>query len=196
MNQDDLTSSVEIMRAAGVEFDSGLTEDEFQRAESTDGFRFPPDLRMFLGHAMPVGEGFPNWRKTAPDSMRHSLKEPEDGICFDVESNDFWFIAWGPRPSSLSDALDQARREVRAAPILIPVYSHRFLPADPCRAGNPVFSIVQTDIICYGVDLKSYLINEFQVRTPFDGLENSTKPAEAKQPVEIEFWSELTRLNC
>jgi hypothetical protein len=35
------------------------------------------------------------------------------------------------------------------------------LAAEPCRPGNPVFSIVQTDIIYYGADLAHYLVNEF-----------------------------------
>jgi hypothetical protein len=35
------------------------------------------------------------------------------------------------------------------------------MPAEPYRSGNPVFSIMQTDIIYYGANLPHYLLNEF-----------------------------------
>lgn len=50
---------------------------------------------------------------------------------------------------------------VAAAPRLLPIYSHRYLLAEPCRAGNPVFSVYQSDIIVYGTDLRTYLLHEF-----------------------------------
>jgi hypothetical protein len=53
-------------------------------------------------------------------------------------------------------------------------------------AGNPVFSVYQTDVIYYGFDLPSYLFEEFGVPNPFPRPE---------RPREIELWSELERLN-
>src|SRR5207245_1362409 len=44
---------------------------------------------------------------------------------------------------------------------LIPVCSQRYLPDDPPLAGNPVFSIYQTDIIIYGRNLWDYFRHEF-----------------------------------
>jgi hypothetical protein len=35
------------------------------------------------------------------------------------------------------------------------------MPAEPHLPGNPVFSVHQTDIIVYGLDLYEYLHNEF-----------------------------------
>ena len=107
-------------------------------------------------------------------------------MCFDVEHNSFWLTAWGPRPDSLENAQARAREAVRSAPFLIPIFCHRYLPAWPCEAANPVFSVYQTDIIYYGFDLPSYLFAEFGVPNPF--------PVPAK-PREVEFWSELERLN-
>jgi hypothetical protein len=75
---------------------------------------------------------------------------------------------------------------VARAPILIPVYSHRFIPAALSEAGNPVFSVYQTDIIHYGLDLPSYLHAEFDACNPYP------VPSE---PKEIRFWSELVRMN-
>lgn len=81
-------------------------------------------------------------------------------MCFDVEHNAFWDPEWGDRPSSLADALRIAEEAVRAAPRLIPVYGHRYLPQEPCIAGNPVFSVYQMDIIVYGSDLYYYFLAE------------------------------------
>lgn len=107
-------------------------------------------------------------------------------MCFDIEHDSFWLPAWGPKPGTSEAAQAMARRAVRAAPFLIPVFSHRYLPASPCEAGNPVFSVYQTDIIYYGFDLPSYLSAEFEVPNPYPVPES---------PKEIEFWSELVRLN-
>jgi hypothetical protein len=41
---------------------------------------------------------------------------------------------------------------------------HRMMPDEPREAGNPVFSVHQTDIIYYGFDLLDYLRNEFKLR--------------------------------
>jgi hypothetical protein len=39
--------------------------------------------------------------------------------------------------------------------------SERWVVMTRCAHGNPVFSIMQTDIIYYGADLAHYLLNEF-----------------------------------
>jgi hypothetical protein len=46
-------------------------------------------------------------------------------------------------------------------PRLVPVFSHRYLPAEPHLSGNPVLSVYQTDIIYYGSNLKRYIAHEF-----------------------------------
>jgi hypothetical protein len=81
---------------------------------------------------------------------------------FDIEHNAFWWPAWGARPTALADAFAVAAARVSEAPRLIPVYRHRYLPAEPCAAGNPVLSVYQMDIIYYGADLREYLANEFE----------------------------------
>lgn len=50
-----------------------------------------------------------------------------------------------------------ARRHMGAWPKLLSLCSHRYLPADPAPLGSPVFSVVQTEVIHYGVDLVDYL---------------------------------------
>ena len=56
-----------------------------------------------------------------------------------------------------------ASEGVKAAPRLIPVFGHRMMPAEPHQTENPVFSIHQADIICYGFDLADYLRREFNL---------------------------------
>ena len=118
--------------------------------------------------------------------IQDQLAWPADGMCFDIEHNAFWLPAWGPKPDSLEEAAARARHAVRVAPFLIPICGHRYLPAEPCESGNPVFSVHQTDIIYYGLDLPSYLLAEFDAPNPF---------AVPDSPREIEFWSELERLS-
>jgi hypothetical protein len=80
---------------------------------------------------------------------------------FDVEHNDLWRPSWGPKPETLEARKARVRELVAAAPRLIPVFAHRYLLAEPCTAGNPVFSVYQSDIVVYGADLRDYLIFEF-----------------------------------
>lgn len=196
-----LQSLVDELHSRNVIFDRGLSDAEVSRIESTYEFRFPPDLLALLEFALPISEGFPNWRRgwipipitewrdqtsttrghnLAP--IHEQLDWPARGICFDIEHNDFWMDEWGAKPKNLDAAFALARKEIALAPKLIPVYSHRFLPSEPCDSGNPVFSVFQTDIIYYGFDLASYFANEFK-----------TTRAElaATQPREITFWSKF-----
>ncbi len=146
-----------------VELDEGLSDDEIAHAEARYGIRFPTDLRELLKTALPRGEGFPNWRSGEEAMLRDWLEMPLEGVLFDVEHNDFWLPEWGPRPETLDEALRHAGELVAAAPRLIPIYMHRMIAGEPCREGNPVFSVHQTDIIHYGFDLADYLRHEFEL---------------------------------
>ena len=108
---------------------------------------------------------------------------------FDIEHNAFWMPEWGEKPENLAAAFEIARRAVSKAPFLIPICSHRYLPASPLERGNPIFSVHQTDIIYYGADLLDYLQNEFKF---YFGRENMQF---SKEPRWIDFWSRLEELN-
>jgi hypothetical protein len=144
-----------------IEFDAGLSVEEVAKVESRFGFRFPPDLRAFLQTALPRGEQFPDWRSGEESALRDWLDLPRQGILFDIEHNGFWLSEWGPQPKSLEEAFRIASALVAAAPKLIPIFLHRMMPDEPHLAGNPVFSVHQTDIIYYGFDLADYLRHEF-----------------------------------
>jgi len=178
------------MRQKGIAFESGLTAQELEAIEHRYSFRFPADLREFLSLGLPVSDDFPNWRTGRVDRGTDSrtiadlLNWPADGICFDVENNKFWMQDWGAKPHQLEHAIQVAREFLKQAPRLIPVFSHRFLPAEPLTAGNPVISVYQTDIIYRGVDLASYWIREFELPTTNQGNGN-------KSPRRIRFWSDV-----
>jgi hypothetical protein len=63
----------------------------------------------------------------------------------------------------VDEALQKAADLVAAAPRLIPIFMHRMMPDEPHAAGNPVFSVLQGDIICYGFDLADYFRHDFDL---------------------------------
>lgn len=182
MDPNYLGSAISYLSAGGVEFAPGLSDEEVREVKSAFGFQFPPDLRALLQAALPISEGFPGWRDGDRTELRERLGGPLEGIYFDVEHNGIWPEHWGQRPQETSDALLVASRRVAAAPVLVPVYSHRYIPDRPHSSGNPVFSVVQFDIIRYGDDLPSYLRNEFGVPLP------NLPPG---SPRRIELWDQL-----
>ena len=178
---ENIRTMVEALAAAGIVFEAGLSDDEVQRVQAAFGLAFPPDLRRFLQTALPVSPRFPNWRSGSVAQLREQIDFCFDGLYFDVEHNDLWLEEWGEPPATAEEALAMARRALAEVPRMIPVYAHRFLPAEPLEAGNPVFSIYQSDIIIYGADLAAYLSAEFSIPNP---------TASPQRPREIRFWSE------
>lgn len=192
--------SLELLKSQHVVFEEGLSHSEIDHCEQRFQFRFPPDLRAFLQTTLPVGiesesgrDPFPNWRSDDETRLRERLDWPFDGIAFDITNDAFWLDEWGPKPSSLQDALQIARRHVEAAPRLIPVYGHRYLPSEPLLAGNPVFSVYQTDIIFYGIDLWDYFSNEFGPQDERWKRFKDVPEAEVSAAFRpIRFWTAMT----
>jgi hypothetical protein len=182
MDENYLKTLVRHLEEKGISFAVGLSDTEINEIESSYGFHFPPDLKAFLQYALPVSERFLNWRKDPEDEIRDRLEWPLGGMCFDIKHSTFWLKEWGPKPSDLKEAFAIARQAVAKAPVLIPIYSHRYLPAEPNQPGNPVLSVHQTDIILYGNDLASYLSNEFEIPCP---------DWAAKTPSPIRFWEDV-----
>ena len=78
------------------------------------------------------------------------------------------------------------RDAVAKAPKLIPLMGHRYLPAEPCEAGNPVLSVYQADIIYYGADLDAYFNIELRLGEPKRYGDGARR---------IRFWSDLVDRN-
>lgn len=176
---------VAALNARGVPLGRGLTTSEMASIEEICGVSWPPDLRIFLQHTLPLGGGFPNWRGSR-ETIRDKISWPIEGICFDIDRNDFWLPSWGPRPKDINAALAMARSSMERAPKLVPVYIHRYLPSEPMEYGNPVMSVHQTDIIYFGNDLPGYFHLEFGV--PLPSWARST-------PRSIRFWDDIILIN-
>ena len=139
----------------------GLTSSELAAVEQEFGFSFADDHRAFLAACLPYGRGWPDWRDGDRGQLRERLALPVEGVLFDVAENGFWYEGWGPQPAETAEAVAVARRMLMTVPRLVPVYSHRYLPAGRGTSGHPVLSVMQTDILGYGADLTAYIRHEF-----------------------------------
>jgi hypothetical protein len=145
-------------RAEGRLWAEGYTQSEIDTAQAKYGLVFPPDLVALFRDRRPV-LGY-DWR--SDDREIHAmLKWPFEGLLFDVENNALWWPEWGDRPKTAGARSEVLAKVVSAAPKLIPLVSHRYLPAEPHAAGNPVFSVYQSDVMYYGADLADYFEREF-----------------------------------
>ena len=183
-----IKATIAMLKTAGVLFAPGISDTELRQIETLYRLRFPPDLKEFLKSALPISKGFPNWRDGAEREIMSKLEWPYDGMCFDIKNNAFWLDRWGEQPASTDAACAIARQAVGTAPVLIPIYSHRYIPDRPCERGNPVLSVYQTDIIFYGRDLSDYFENEFSRTSQERELALQFKHNQVKR---IEFWSDI-----
>lgn len=181
---------IRLLTEKDIRFHSGLTAPELSQINTLFGITFPPDLQLLLQTALPVSDSFVNWRQglhhqEETDKILARLAWPLEGILFDIRSNDLWLNSWGVKPDHDKDQASVVKEHYDTYPRLIPVYSHRYIPASPHQHGNPVFSVYQTDIIYYGYDLANYLANEFRFQLP-EGFEKLAAPR-----VKIGFWSDF-----
>ena len=187
----NLALAKQLMEKSGVSFVQGLTAAELGAAEQRWGLRFPPDLAEFLRYALPVSAGWFDWRSPDDPAIQNALAWPREGICREIEQNAFWPDQWGSRPAGSSAALEMAQAQLTEAPRLAPLCGHRYIPAEPLETGNPVFSVYQTDIICYGANLWEYLSNEYSYYVRGPGAQLTV----SKNVKRIRFWSWLADLN-
>ena len=165
-----------------VRWTKGYTQAELDRAQDRFGLLFPPDLVALLRRKRPV-EGH-DW--TDETAIRRALDQPFNGVLDSVERGMLWWPEWGRLPSS-ARAREQVLREVVSrAPKLIPLIAHRYIPEQPHESGNPVFSIVYTDAIYYGANLKDYFEREFNLH--YQSRPSVPRPSQIKY---IPFWSDL-----
>jgi len=165
-------------RAEGRLWAEGYTQSDLDAAQAKYDLVFPPDLVSLFRDRRPV-RGY-DWRSDDKE-IRAMLKWPLEGLLFDVENNALWSPEWGDRPNTAGARSEVLAKVVSGAPKLIPLVSHRYLPAEPHEAGNPVFSIYQSDVIYYGVDLEDYFEREFVTQ-------DRPCPEHIKR---IRFWSDL-----
>lgn len=194
-------------RVGGVDWQTGtrwlpgLSEEEIDAIERREGVPLAADFRLYLRHLRGtdrprVGARFdgatlvPTQRPGFYD-WKDGLREIEaardnvlEGLVFDVEHNGLWLDELGEKPPEPGARREALAAAVAAAPRLLPLFEHRALVAQPPRVGNPVLSIMQSDLIIYGEDLRAYLLNELGAMI---GVE--------REPVtrapELEFWGQF-----
>ena len=182
-----------LLRSKGIRLLPGLTEEEFLKIEEIYGITFPADLHMIYENFIPISKkprSFYNWHDFSPQNIAHIKKK--------IFRAYKYFIPY-MRPfykMSLHKDMDQLTDEalILTLPQLIPIYGHRFMPASPEDAGNPVFSIVGTDMIYYGSDIFNYFDLEFAYE-PSTKERNDAFEAMRLSPVKpIFFWDDM--LDC
>ena len=118
-------------------FEKGLPWDEQRELEKFWNIHFPKSLMDFYACAFPAAERnpvvypwnpqpefslFPDWRDTSPQNAAHIrelLKTPTDHLVHELKRDNRMCENWrGLTPEEVGDA----------APQLIPVYGHRYIP--------------------------------------------------------------------
>ncbi len=160
----------------------GLNDSEIDKIEIKHNIKFTPDHREFLRilhtldrkYIITDPEQFPegttvfykessffyDWLSDNQE-IKNALNWPFRTIFEDiVGKNGVWLKSWGNRVES-----DEEREEVFSkwysqAPKLLPLTRHRFLVSEPNEINNPVLSVWGSDIIVYGWNLRSYILNE------------------------------------
>jgi len=159
---------------------TGYSEQELADIQGQWALRFPPDLiDIYRERRTVIPSGF-DWISTPATSIQGMLDWPVDGLLFDLQHNVLWLPEWGEKPARASEAEGIIRAAVAAAPRLIPVFGHRYIPETPNASGNPVFSVYQSDIIYYGANLEDYVGRETR------GWSNGWPPIRS-----IPFWSQF-----
>lgn len=159
---------------------AGYTSSELDAAQERYDLRFPPDLIDLFLEKQPV-RGY-DWRDE-DERIREMLNFPFEMLQFDLENNGLWWPEWGDRPPTTEGRSSVLRAELAKAPKLIPLLGHRFIPEEPCRSGNPIFSMHGEDTIYYGANLNEYFDNEFGGRYVIGPTSY------------IRFWSDLVERN-
>ena len=181
-----------IGRTQDCVIEDGLSPTELDRAEQWLGLAFPSLWREVLAIVHPVAvprpprgpDGvlrwtrFPDWRLRDEEMTNFVVELPIDGLLFDVESNGFWWTAWGEAPREVAARVELAGRMLVQVPKLIPIWGHRYVSDVP---GAPVFSIVQSDLYVPALTLEDMATGRSQ-----DGL-----PVEGYPIGDVPFWSLL-----
>lgn len=172
------------LESKGVEFEIGLSNDEIKRIEEVFNIEFPKELKELYKIALPISKGFYNWRNFNDGNIKfikEVIKRPIKDI-YELVDEVYWCEKWGEEPNNELEKVGIIRSLLKKAPKLIPIYAHRYMPQVNMK-NIPIFSIHDTDIICYGENLTSYLEIEFGIEKQSD--------IDYEKLTYISFWSDL-----
>lgn len=176
-------SSLILLRLKGIKFERGLTLEEVKQIEGIYQISFPSSLKEFLMTALPISEGFYNWRNIQDDNVQFIktvLDRPISDI-YDMAGEVYWCDDWGEEPEDEKVFQEEVRKRLKEAPKLLPIYTHRYMPM-VLEENPPVISIHDTDIVYYGENLKDYFKVEFGMKIRDIKFQNITP---------IPFWSDI-----
>jgi len=176
--------SISLLRGCGVEFETGFAIEEIDEIERIYGIRFPESLKSFLMEGLPVSTGFYNWRDTSDENVifiKQMIERPFKEIMESAEDVE-WYDGRGDVFTDKEACADKVREMLKSAPVMIPVYSHRYIPMLSDEE-LPIISIHGADIIYYGENLEEYFKVEFGDKRQEDiSFEDITR---------IPFWSDI-----
>ncbi len=155
---------IDDLKLKKIKFAKGLTNDEIKKIEQTYDIKFPKSLREMYQIALPISKSFYNWRnfnEANVKKIKDMIKWPLEGVLFDLENNNFWDDNWGEKPLDLLYAKQKCIEEMQKVPKLIPIYGYRYIPIMNEVDEPPIFSVYQTDVIYYGINLENYFRIEF-----------------------------------
>lgn len=145
---------------AGTRWNAGMSEAEIRSFEQQMGFSLPTDYRSMLRHI----NGFDrecidvhgSEEGSQPSYARQCYKYPDD-----LPRVQGWLDQISEFRSFVDGALESEGFEAHEIVGFVPVYGHRALVVFNDRALSPVISIVGSDVIIYGADLRKYVLHEF-----------------------------------
>ena len=189
----------------GTHWTGGLTADTITDIERRYDTHFPPPHRLFLqilhsttpwqyapdysrDRTRPVlheRPGFYNWLQDE-EPIRTATQHVLDGLLSNTFDQQYWHHSWGPCPRPMDQRRARMAELIAAAPPLIPIFGHRFVVD---HGPLPVLSIMGTDVVVYGHDLRDYLLHE--LRNVLD-IEYLTPRGDVPH---IPFWNHLLNLD-
>lgn len=168
------------MNKSGIGFEKGLTKSDFSEMERIYSIVFPCSLRVFYRIGLPVSDDlyeFVRWNDYSEENvsaLKERIANPYEWLHRDMEKG---FCLPG-RQGNVEDIF-------RGAPMLIPIYRHRYMPMID-DADAPVLSTVGRDTIWYGVNLCDYLQREFLNYESGEEIKVSEQVAKRSRP-----WSDM-----
>lgn len=171
----------------GADGSNGISLTTLAQLEAAAGTQLPYEIGLLLVMGVPDGERWERWGDDPAAQLAKWNMSVLNGILFDVENNQTWMPSWGQRSDEAGDRAEIVTTQFEAAPQLLPLYGHRAVPLaiaddETTADANPVFSIMQTDIITYGDNLAEWMHREFDVPLPM-------WPQMAQRS--FPFWTEL-----
>lgn len=170
-------------------YEKGLEESEITEIERVYGVTFPKTLKDFLRIGVPISEndwGFPNWRDLSNKNIEiisKRINAPYEWLKIDVLKHGFWQKSWGECPKTLKETENKYMQIIENAPILLPIYSHRYMPVIDGEDDPPIISSVGRDTVCFANNLSDYIKRELcsECTHQYYDIQN------------IPFWSDIIR---